>query len=670
MAIAKSDWELMKQVADYFESTEKNDANDKSRRYKLTRDSRSINETASHFHITRSKAMKMLITMEFFSTPVSRSVQELRTQGMSIKQIAEELGVSVGTVSSNLSYEEEFHGSDTPSEHAAAMREYRAYERMQKERQVQERKEQDMDSIQDMDSTNDWKKDLDSKLSFTATESRRPGITYEMVRGAGKRARAVLEASGMKIPGDDRAEERERLRAKENLTPDEKLDLGEFPGALYDRNTLDLEELYGEDLPYEPREMIRLHLELEADFSDAEKEVMQQYGGMKGETISRDIVVSDDLPLYALHYVIQRAFGFTNSHLHRFYISDERVEKFTGSVERWMHQVGVIYRSPLMDEDAEFWADDYERGSFKNWLRKKYTGPCVSQCWGEGLMASRESMERVDLDQEFYVEYGYYEADRRYEPDYEPSEADSETGGEQEHKEEKVMPLRCRPVYSWDGNKYDPPEPDEFVKGFRVEVVKLRDLPIDLLSRVFDRGAFDLLERLPIGEVLTVSNMHCKDDYQSGEDVSTYQEMLDDGMDDEIDEILSSGLDSPMKQPIVYSFTDELLYQYDFGDNWTIRITGSRNCVDLVGHGKIKQEMLDKSNIKARVTYRPVLIARDGEMLIEDVGGTSGMVEFIRAINTMHRGETDENGMSKTELKNWAKSQGWHKDDSTDYNLL
>ena len=133
---------------------------------------------------------------------------------------------------------------------------------------------------------------------------------------------------------------------------------------------------------------------------------------------------------------------------------------------------------------------------------------------------------------------------------------------------------------------------------------------------------------------------------------------------------MSSGLDSPMNQPFVYSFTDELFYNYDFGDDWSIRITGSRNCVDLVESGKITQDMLDKSNIKARVTYRPVLLARDGEMLIDDVGGASGMVEFIRAINTMKRGERDENGMSKTELKDWAKSQGWHKDDSTDFNLL
>ena len=367
---------------------------------------------------------------------------------------------------------------------------------------------------------------------------------------------------------------------------------------------------------------------------------------MDGDTITRDIVVSDDLPLYALHYVIQRAFGFTNSHLHRFYMDEERVGKFTKSAQQWMHQVGVIYRSPRMDEDAEFWADDYQGGSFKNWLRKKYTGPCVSQCRGEGLIASRESLEQVDPDQEFYVEYGRYEED-----------------GE-------ALPLRCYPVYGRDEKKNDQPEPDQYVQEYRVEVKKFRDLPVSLLNRMFDRGAFDLLERLTIGEVLAVADMHCRDNCQEGDDASKYQEMLDDGMDEEIEEILESGLDSPMNQPYVYSFTDELLYEYDFGDNWVIRITGSRNCADLVESGKITQDMLDKSNIKARVTYRPVLIARDGEMLIDDVGGAGGMVEFIRAINTMQRGDRDRNGMNVTQLKNWAKSQGWHKDNSTDFNLL
>ena len=46
------------------------------------------------------------------------------------------------------------------------------------------------------------------------------------------------------------------------------------------------------------------------------------------------------------------------------------------------------------------------------------------------------------------------------------------------------------------------------------------------------------------------------------------------------------------------------------------------------------------------------------------------MAEFVRAIHTMKRGERDENGMTVTQLKDWAKSLGWHKDNSTDFNLI
>lgn len=666
MAISKTDWKLMEEVAAYFESTRK--AVDPKARYRPKReDSRSVNDTAAHFNMTRSKALKMLITMGVLSTPVSEKARELRREGLSVKEIAKALGVSTGTVSSNLPYEEEIHGSDSASGHALAMRGYRAYERMQRERQApkNERKGQDMSkklSDQVSEGQADWKKELDSRLSFTETDSRRRRVTNEMIREyyALQSRQDLPEERGLDLPVYDPREERDQLRAKleknGRLEGDDLLDLGEFPGALYDRNRLDLEEIYGEALPYEPMEMIRLHLELEADLSDSEKEILHRYGSMEGETISRDIVVSDDLPLYALHYVIQRAFGWQNSHLHRFYISDEQRDQVTESAEQWMDQVGVIYRSPLMDEEAEFWADDYNGGSFKNWLRKKYTGPCVSQCWEEGLIACRRSMERVDPEEEYYVEYGCYRRDLSQ---------DSEGTGEKE-----AVPFRCSPVYDWNGNKYDPPKADDRVRGFRVEVVKLRDLPVPMLNRIFERRAFDLLERLSIGEVLALRNMHCTDDFQTGEDVSTYQEMLDDGMDEEIEEILGSGLDSPMKQPFVYSFTDELLYQYDFGDNWKIRITGSRNCADLVESGKISQEMLDRSNIKARVTYRPVLLCRDGEMLIEDVGGPSGFADFLKAVNTMKRGERDENGMTKGELKDWAKSLGWHRDSSTDFNLI
>ena len=132
MPISEKDRELMKQVADYFESTRKAP----NAKYKAKReDSRSINDTAAHFNITRTKVTKMLITMGVIETPLSQQAQELRKSGMTVTEIAEALGVSVGTVSSNLPYEDEIHGSDEVSDHAAAMREYRAYERAKAERQ-------------------------------------------------------------------------------------------------------------------------------------------------------------------------------------------------------------------------------------------------------------------------------------------------------------------------------------------------------------------------------------------------------------------------------------------------------------------------------------------------------------------------------------------------------
>ena len=647
MSISEKDRDFMEEVAAFFRST------------KTTIPEGSIRETASYFNITRTKVQKILVTTGDYTSLQVEEIMRLRSEGMSVKDISENMNISLGTVSSSLPYTVSFYGTADPTDHAAAVRGYRAYEKAQAERMKKERKGTKYEFLKDARESGyktifweeknmpeDWRKDLDSKLSFTETDSRRTRVTYEMIEESGmlERAKAALEAGGIEMP--ESYDCREELRKKESLTPDEVLDLGEFPGALYDRNPFDLAEIYGEDLPYEPSEMIRLHVELMADFSDSEKEIMHQYGTMEGDTISRDILVSDDLPLYALHYVIQRVFGFTNSHLHRFYLSDEQVEDFTESVEQWQHQVGVIFRSPFMDENAEFWADDYEGGSFKNWLRKKYTGPCVSQCWEEGLIGSRESMKWFDPDREYYVEYGNYRDD-----------------GE-------ARPLRCMPAFDRNGKKYDPPKADKYIHKFRVEVVKACDIPVPLLNRMFERGAFDILERLPIGQVLALHNMYCSDDFQEGDEVSTYQEMLDDGMDEEIAEILESGLDSPEKQPYVYGFTDELFYQYDFGDNWQFRITGSRNCVDLVENGKITQDMLDKSNIKARVTYRPVLLSRDGEMLIDDVGGASGFAEFIRAINTMRRGAHDENGMTRTQLKEWAKSQGWHKYDSSDYTLL
>ena len=115
--------------------------------------------------------------------------------------------------------------------------------------------------------------------------------------------------------------------------------------------------------------------------------------------------------------MIQRAFGWQNSHLHEFRIPEDRVTAIcNGKAQMWKKLVGVVFRSPLMNEEDEFWKDDYNGGSFKNWLRKKYTGPYLSQCYGEGIISCIRDMGQIDPDEEYYVLYskGYNPLTKKY----------------------------------------------------------------------------------------------------------------------------------------------------------------------------------------------------------------------------------------------------------------
>ena len=124
MAIAEKDMEFMSQVARYFRSTV--DAE--------TMPEGSIRETAIHFDLTRTKVQKILVTMGEYSNPQTEEIQQLRDEGMSVKQIAKELDVSQATVSASLPYTTVFHGTSEPSEHTQAVRDYRAYEKAHAER--------------------------------------------------------------------------------------------------------------------------------------------------------------------------------------------------------------------------------------------------------------------------------------------------------------------------------------------------------------------------------------------------------------------------------------------------------------------------------------------------------------------------------------------------------
>lgn len=686
MPISDKDKAFMKQVADYFSNTKTSQDPDGS-----------ISKTAKHFKINRNKVRKSLVTMGVWKPPISDAVIRYRKQGMNIQEIAAELGVSAATVSTALPYEDKVDNTLDPSEHTSAVREYRAYEKKQRNKQAGHVTNKDdvpdtwkgESMAEQKVMEKEWQKDI--KMSYTEAYHRPHRMTWDdreeerrqieelIEKEDSKELRGFMEAvKGIEQEYKENVKRYKKLLEKKSLTAGEKKELqelsyktGNYPGALADRNKEALEKIAGDRLPPEPVRVLRLHMELydpHEDWygpcGDRDTEVFRKYGKLEyGDHISRDVIVPGDIPLYALHYVIQRAFGWSNSHLHQFELPAEVFKAITNNnISVWSTLVGVYFRSPYMSEEDEFWADDYNGGSFKNWLRKKYTGPYMSQCYGEGIVSCQNDMMKIDMEAEYYVMYM-----KAYNPDTQEYDG-----------HEMVRDITS--VYSYDGKRKPEPKPFQDDVPYRVEIRKFGKVPSEGLRRLYERDPKTLLERLPIDSLLATGEHRlpesCTKEERAyiDEQIATSGEEIFDGLGEHIHRIIDEQEDSPMAQVYPIPVTDTLIYSYDFGDNWKIRITASENCVDLVESGRITQAELDRANVKCREVYRPVLIARDGEMLVDDVGGISGFAEFLEEINPdlkeLTPEEKEEAKQKKKENLTWAKSQGWHRENLKDFNLL
>lgn len=635
MAISEKDREFMKKVASYFRSTKLDSGGDGS-----------IKDTANKFQINRNKVRKILVTMGEMESSITKEALKLRKKGMRIREIAEKLSVSTATVSVALPYEDKVNHTLEPTKHAAEVRNYRIYEKKQANRQIKRQTDHQKNN---------------QKISLNPQKTMASCSNENRIQ--------------KKKNGNIRSlETKEWQKDQKGLTPEEKcrrrsylcLKAGQFSGALYHRDRGILEQIAGGHLPAEPEEVLRLHLELYSDFPDEDEiDILRRYGKLEhGNNISRDIIVPADIPLYALHYMIQKAFGWENSHLHQFELPEDRFKAITqDNASTWSRLVGILFRSPIMEEGDEFWADDYEKGSFKNWLRKKYTGPYLSQCHGEGILACREDMAKLDMEAEYYVLYV-----KTYDPKTKRYDGEEYIAG-------------AISVYEKEGHKRKEPKPwfGEDIPH-RVETMKLKKLPSEALKFLCERNPMALLERLPLNSILAAGLFELPGECGMEEQVYISGQMTDSGellyrrLQKKIERIVKEGIDFPEVQVYPTPVTDTLLYHYDFGDNWKVRLTASRNCPDLVNCGRITQTELDRANVKCRETYRPVMIARDGEMLVDDAGGIHGFAEFLKQINPELDGLNPDEKKRVQKIKGeylwWAENQGWHRDHSTNLNFL
>ena len=163
----------------------------------------------------------------------------------------------------------------------------------------------------------------------------------------------------------------------------------------------------------------------------------------------------------------------------------------------------------------------------------------------------------------------------------------------------------------------------------------------------FELNAFDILERISICELFDTWGEGLPNSFK--EYMSNEKECIDDVEDLDIED--------PNSQPFVYPVTNELIYNYDYGDDWNFKITTLRSVQHLVDQGRLNLAEF-RQDIKHLCEYqRPVLLAADGYNPVEDVGGPGGYCAFLHGIHGEDCGGYSYENSS--ESRAWAHSLGW-----------
>lgn len=158
---------------------------------------------------------------------------------------------------------------------------------------------------------------------------------------------------------------------------------------------------------------LKLHLELNMDnCNDQDKGILRKYGKMKN-AIARDVIVPADITLHALHYAIQKLFGWQNGHLHHYALPEDVFEKITeNSLAKWCRLAGVYFRFPNDKMNDLFWDDDYSADmSVKSWLKSKCKGPYQYGGLGDYYFENQKSVLRLKNELPSLIEESHNRTD-------------------------------------------------------------------------------------------------------------------------------------------------------------------------------------------------------------------------------------------------------------------
>jgi len=485
---------------------------------------KSVDKTADYLGVSNVKVRRILITQGLWQSEVSKKVGKLHALGFSTDQIADQLGVGVKNVQAYIPY---------------SKGEYGEFE----------------------------------------TENSKKCSSYR------NRKQAALDAQT----------ENKSLPMASHEVKESKIASHKPFNISQDSPQLSI----GKSIPFIPQKETTLTLNLELVELDENGEVIPLINGLSSNDcidlmylgkakngFSRTVIVPSNMTLQSLHYLIQRAFGFLNSGIHYYSLTQNDCNILTeDNFGKWYSLQGSIFRFPNGAPDR-FFDDDYDgKYSINTWYKTKYQKPYINKCASDSYIFQNWLLK--NQKQEIAKELQCSVKSLR-----------DEMISSIEHSVYNALPLNTLIEKLTLGELFEPKKELD-AKQFRSEIKgsikhakeKLSELSKDdskrLLNTVKQYISYysDLLH--PINE--------------------SEKEVLKEHIHD-LEGIIWPALD--YTNPQIEPFTDRLIYRYN--SKWSILIT----CI-----GK-SDEVIDN----------PKCIYADGLNLIDQDGGIKGYIDILRNI--------------------------------------
>ncbi|MBE5838891.1 IS1096 element passenger TnpR family protein [Butyrivibrio sp.] len=584
----------------------------------------SVSQVAENLNTNKIKVRRVLITEGLWESRSSKQVGELFAQGMSVKEIAKELCMSEKNVQSYMPYTRGAYGG-SKSNDAERSGEYRARQISAETKQPSVKRVKGLEGIKQQPETVS-----DNVVQF--------------------KQKTYLTKPAYEKPAEDNSGSFER-----------------FPSVLKLR--FEMVSPYKSDVG-----KLDMNPEEEAAFlKNAKAE----------EGLIRDVLVHGQMNLHAIHYMIQRLFGWQNCHLHNYSLSEKDFDMVTKGqrIGEYLKLCGTIFRYPDAGLEDRFWDDDYHKGiSVKSWLRTKYT----------------YGYRDFSVDDTFIKNYEYVE---QFKKTYKRGLVNPKMTLENfrrvhvfENSENFLLEGICvRDLFAtaYEG-KFDEAFwrtfMDDMIREKKQDVEEVRKESLEDYKLILDTlkdlnnlrtNILNIDKAIRFGQADDVQKFYNMNPYE----VISSQKALVRDMEEKLGPYLAD------EKPKIFPFTDAIYYNYDYGDDWCVKIT----CLDAYTanddydidcatrfkeidgqlympkripwnelqyrdlSGKIVDDDLREKLQTVYLKTFPICVHADGINVMDDVGGVFRFKEFLEKINSTDPEDREE----REELKYWAKGQGW-----------